>query len=195
MANEPDKRPATKKTLTPLFYTAGSGVPHPNSGDLAVFGHKTRDLYIPNGAVKHLRTHVTVELPKGVTIEIRGVESLLCQGIHIVPLVYHGPTKISLVLSVHNMSHATRQLNAGQVVASIRATKTVPPLDFQPVLSQAPLPDTPVEEVPVSEEDKQAARSLMGDASDDADDTRGKSEPGVADDADKKPPPLPPITS
>ena len=116
---------ATKSTIK-LAFVASPRVPHgPNSGFLFALWPRAHEAFLPNSVSKTLDTGVTIDVPSGTTVRVRGLFENEQRNVKVTPMDIHGPVRgYPLRLSVWNMANATIKMDADKPFASIQAHQT-----------------------------------------------------------------------
>ena len=109
-----------------LSFTLSGNVPHgPNGGFLYTQWPRPNEAYVANSTSRALPTGVTVHVPSGVTVRVRGMfeNEALC--VLVTPMDIHGPVEdYPIQLHVWNMSNSTQKLDPERPMATIEAIAT-----------------------------------------------------------------------
>jgi hypothetical protein len=109
-----------------LSFSIEPSVPYdPNSGYVYTKWPRPNEAFIANSTSKVLDTGVTINVPSGVTVQVRGLFENEAKNIKVTPMDIHGPVQdYRLQLAIWNMGNATAHLTAEKPMASIRAIST-----------------------------------------------------------------------
>lgn len=118
--------------MGPTFeYHSDKRAPTINDGYVTCSGTRTRELYIANGVSKTMATGLKLDIPRGVTVEVRGIPDHLRRGLTVVPEDLEGPLVVEdLTVYIRNQSDATHAFNTGDPIARVRAVETPKRLRF-----------------------------------------------------------------
>ena len=109
-----------------LSFKLSGSVPHgPNGGFLYTQWPRPSEAYVANSTSKALDTGVTVTIPSGVTVRVRGMFENEALNVKVTPMDIHGPvTDYHIQLHVWNMANATQKLTPSTPMATIEAHAT-----------------------------------------------------------------------
>jgi len=94
-------------------------------GKLMAFTAVPGGVYLTNGSRRDVDTKTRIDVPKGVTVKIRGLRDEAARGLVVVPTDIVGPVSdYPVLVLVHNQADATVVLQEGHPIAAIRAVPT-----------------------------------------------------------------------
>ena len=109
-----------------LSFKIDPRIPHdPNSGYLYTLWPRTNEAFIVNSTSKVLSTGVTINVPSGCTVRVRGMYENEASNIKVTPMDIHGPvTGYHVQLAIWNQANATVQLKPETPMATVQAIAT-----------------------------------------------------------------------
>ena len=109
-----------------LSFKIDPRIPHdPNSGYLYTLWPRPNEAFVANSATKVLSTGVTVNVPSGCTVRIRGMYENEAQNIRVAPMDIHGPVSdYPVQIAICNQANVTAHIQADRPMATVQAIAT-----------------------------------------------------------------------
>jgi len=103
-----------------------------NDGHLCGYSSIPGGIYLTNGGRKAIDTNVSLSVPAGLTVQIRGIREHRLRGLHVVDEDIVGPKDAEdIQVLLHNGADATIVLPSGEPIASARIVETPARLRFR----------------------------------------------------------------
>ena len=138
-----------------IYRGHGTGL---NDGHLHGFNALPGGIYLTNGARRAVDTHLSLSVPSGLTVQIRGLREHRLRGVEVIDEDIVGPKDAeNIQVFLHNGADATIVLESGAPIASVRIIETPARTRFRPAAPPAAPPQAPakakaVRAPPVAEE-------------------------------------------